>query len=108
MILKSLEITLIPDAVPTQILFSKSSQIERTELFVKPFSVEKEITSPFSFIQNTFENCSHLKEVKGLENIDKIINIDQSPIGRTPRSNPATYTNLFNDIREVFASTNDA
>lgn len=48
------------------------------------------------------------KNVKGIDKLDKIINIDQSPIGRTPRSNPATYTNLFNDIREVFASTNDA
>lgn len=48
------------------------------------------------------------KTIKGIEKLDKIINIDQSPIGRTPRSNPATYTNLFNDIREVFASTNDA
>ena len=48
------------------------------------------------------------KDIKGTENLDKIIDIDQSPIGRTPRSNPATYTNVFNDIREVFASTNDA
>ncbi len=48
------------------------------------------------------------KEIKGVEQLDKIIAIDQSPIGRTPRSNPATYTNLFNDIREVFASTNEA
>lgn len=48
------------------------------------------------------------KTIKGIEKLDKIINIDQSPIGRTPRSNPATYTNLFNDIREVFAATNDA
>ena len=48
------------------------------------------------------------KDITGIENLDKIIDIDQSPIGRTPRSNPATYTNLFNDIREVFASTNDA
>ncbi|MDD6214393.1 MAG: excinuclease ABC subunit UvrA [Firmicutes bacterium] len=48
------------------------------------------------------------KSIKGIEKLDKVINIDQSPIGRTPRSNPATYTNLFNDIREVFASTNDA
>ena len=46
--------------------------------------------------------------VTGLEDIDKVINIDQSPIGRTPRSNPATYTGLFNDIRELFASTEDA
>ena len=48
------------------------------------------------------------KSVSGLENIDKIINIDQSPIGRTPRSNPATYTNVFTDIRTLFASTPDA
>ena len=48
------------------------------------------------------------KEIRGIEQLDKIINIDQSPIGRTPRSNPATYTNLFNDIREVFANTNEA
>lgn len=48
------------------------------------------------------------KEIRGIEQLDKIIAIDQSPIGRTPRSNPATYTNLFNDIREVFASTNEA
>ena len=44
----------------------------------------------------------------GLENLDKVINIDQSPIGRTPRSNPATYTGVFTDIRELFATTNDA
>ncbi len=48
------------------------------------------------------------KEIKGIEQLDKIIAIDQSPIGRTPRSNPATYTNVFNDIREIFAQTNDA
>ena len=46
--------------------------------------------------------------VDGLDQLDKVINIDQSPIGRTPRSNPATYTNLFNDIRALFASTQDA
>ncbi len=46
--------------------------------------------------------------VEGVDNLDKVIAIDQSPIGRTPRSNPATYTGLFNDIRELFASTNDA
>lgn len=48
------------------------------------------------------------RELLGIENIDKIIDIDQSPIGRTPRSNPATYTGVFTDIREVFAMTNDA
>ena len=48
------------------------------------------------------------KCVCGMEHLDKVIDIDQSPIGRTPRSNPATYTGLFNDIRDLFASTNDA
>lgn len=48
------------------------------------------------------------KEIKGIENIDKIINMDQSPIGRTPRSNPATYTGVFDMIRDLFASTNEA
>ncbi len=48
------------------------------------------------------------KTIKGLENIDKIIDIDQQPIGRTPRSNPATYTGVFDKIRELFAQTNDA
>lgn len=48
------------------------------------------------------------KEIKGLDNLDKIINIDQSPIGRTPRSNPATYTGVFTDIREMFAQTSEA
>ena len=46
--------------------------------------------------------------ITGIEYLDKVIDIDQSPIGRTPRSNPATYTGLFNDIRDLFASTNDA
>ncbi len=46
--------------------------------------------------------------IRGLEHLDKVIDIDQSPIGRTPRSNPATYTGLFNDIRDLFASTTDA
>lgn len=48
------------------------------------------------------------ERIEGVENLDKIINIDQSPIGRTPRSNPATYTGVFNDIRDLFANTVDA
>ena len=48
------------------------------------------------------------KEIRGLEYLDKVIDINQAPIGRTPRSNPATYTGVFNDIRELFASTQDA
>ncbi|MDD7354199.1 MAG: excinuclease ABC subunit UvrA [Oscillospiraceae bacterium] len=48
------------------------------------------------------------KEFRGIEHLDKVINIDQSPIGRTPRSNAATYTGVFNDIRELFAQTQDA
>ncbi|TYS60029.1 excinuclease ABC subunit UvrA [Sutcliffiella horikoshii] len=48
------------------------------------------------------------KEIRGIDHLDKVIDIDQSPIGRTPRSNPATYTGVFDDIRDVFASTNEA
>ncbi|MDO4519425.1 MAG: excinuclease ABC subunit UvrA [Eubacteriales bacterium] len=48
------------------------------------------------------------KKIEGLENLDKVINIDQSPIGRTPRSNPATYTGVFDSIRDLFAATKDA
>ena len=54
------------------------------------------------------EKPGKCKTIKGLENIDKIINIDQSPIGCTPRSNPATYTGAFDLIRDIFASTNEA
>jgi len=54
------------------------------------------------------EKPGKCKEIKGLDNIDKIINIDQSPIGRTPRSNPATYTGAFDLIRDIFAGTNES
>ena len=54
------------------------------------------------------EKPGKCKEIKGLQNIDKIVNIDQSPIGRTPRSNPATYTGVFDMIRDIFAETNEA
>ena len=59
-------------------------------------------------INGSNEKPGKCKDVKGLENIDKIINIDQSPIGRTPRSNPATYTGTFDLIRDIFAETNEA
>ena len=59
-------------------------------------------------INRSHEKPGKCKEIKGVENIDKIINIDQSPIGRTPRSNPATYTGVFDLIRDIFAETNEA
>lgn len=59
-----------------------------------------------SFIKRK-RSGSH-KEIKGLDHLDKVIDIDQAPIGRTPRSNPATYTGVFDDIRDVFAQTNEA
>ena len=59
-------------------------------------------------IYSSNEKPGKCKEIKGLENIDKIINIDQSPIGRTPRSNPATYTGVFDIIRDIFAATPEA
>ncbi len=59
-------------------------------------------------LNGSSERPGKCKGIKGLENIDKIINIDQSPIGRTPRSNPATYTGVFDVIRDIFAGTNEA
>ena len=59
-------------------------------------------------IMKTKTNPGKVKEIKGLEHIDKVINIDQSPIGRTPRSNAATYTGMFDSIRDLFAATNEA
>ena len=59
-------------------------------------------------INGASEKPGRCKEIKGIQNIDKIINIDQSPIGRTPRSNPATYTGVFDVIRDIFAGTNEA
>ena len=61
-----------------------------------------------STIYKSKEKPGSFKEIKGLENIDKVINISQDPIGRTPRSNPATYTGVFDDIRDVFAETKEA
>ena len=59
-------------------------------------------------INRAFERPGKYDKIKGLEFFDKVINIDQSPIGRTPRSNPATYTGMFDAIREIFANTNEA
>ena len=59
-------------------------------------------------LNGAIRSAGKYKEIKGIKSLDKIISIDQSPIGRTPRSNAATYTNLFTDIRELFANTADA
>lgn len=59
-------------------------------------------------ISKSKEKPGAFKSIKGYEGLDKIIDIDQSPIGRTPRSNPATYTSVFDDIRDLFATTNEA
>ena len=59
-------------------------------------------------LNNNSAKPGKYKSISGVENIEKVINIDQSPIGRTPRSNPATYTGFFDDIRELFAQTNQA
>jgi excinuclease ABC subunit A len=59
-------------------------------------------------LNRTRVKAGPVKEIKGLEQLDKVIDIDQSPIGRTPRSNPATYTGVFTDIRELFAQLPEA
>jgi excinuclease ABC subunit A len=59
-------------------------------------------------LNNATQNIAPFKQIKGLEHFDKIVNIDQSPIGRTPRSNPATYTGVFTLIRDLFAATEEA
>ena len=59
-------------------------------------------------LNGSTEKPGKCEKIKGIDNIDKIINIDQSPIGRTPRSNPATYTGIFDIIRDIFATTNEA
>lgn len=66
----------------------------------------------FKYLSNELNGSKKIpgkfRKMQGLENLDKVIDIDQSPIGRTPRSNPATYTGVFNDIRDLFAMTTDA
>ena len=62
----------------------------------------------FNHLYTVKEKPGKYKSIKGLENIDKIIDISQTPIGRTPRSNPATYTGVFDDIRDVFTETKEA
>ncbi len=59
-------------------------------------------------LNRTKVRAGEFDSIEGMEHLDKVIDIDQSPIGRTPRSNPATYTGVFSDIRELFAKTNDA
>lgn len=62
----------------------------------------------FNHVYHSKEKPGQHKEIKGLENIDKVIDISQTPIGRTPRSNPATYTGVFDDIRDLFTNTKEA
>ena len=62
----------------------------------------------YKILNKTNRKTGACKEIRGMQNIDKVINIDQSPIGRTPRSNPATYTGVFDYIRDIFAGTNEA
>jgi len=62
----------------------------------------------YKTLNNSTIKSGKCEEIKGLQNIDKVINIDQSPIGRTPRSNPATYTGVFDFIRDIFATTNES
>jgi len=61
-----------------------------------------------SELNNSRVRAGEHREILGIENLDKVINIDQSPIGRTPRSNPATYTGVFSDIRQIFAMTGES
>lgn len=58
--------------------------------------------------QSQFDKPGKFESISGIEHLDRLIDIDQSPIGRTPRSNPATYTGVFDDIRHSFAQTNEA
>ncbi|WP_067727110.1 excinuclease ABC subunit UvrA [Oceanobacillus damuensis] len=66
----------------------------------------------YKYLSKTLNRAGHKpgkhKKIKGIEHIEKVIDIDQSPIGRTPRSNPATYTGVFDDIRDLFSQTNEA
>ena len=62
----------------------------------------------YKMLYNSNIKTGACKEIKGIHNIDNVINIDQSPIGRSPRSNPATYTGVFDAIRDIFATTNEA
>lgn len=59
-------------------------------------------------LHHSFDQALHFRAIEGVENIDKLVVVDQSPIGRTPRSNPATYSNVFSDIRKLFEKTQDA
>ena len=91
-------INVSPRRRPSSFIFVGPTGVGKTEL-VKQLANELNGAKKFP---------GKFRQIKGIENLDKVIDIDQSPIGRTPRSNPATYTGVFSDIRELFANTVDA
>ncbi len=70
--------------------------------------IETLVPALMNHLHGSGHRCGPVQAVEGLDLVDKVVNVDQSPIGRTPRSNPATYTKLFDDIRELFAQTPEA
>ena len=93
----------LPDSDRPEIVFSGRSNVGKSSLINE--ILYKTLACELNGARSRAGRCDG---VEGLEFVDKVIGIDQSPIGRTPRSNPATYTGLFDDIRSLFASTQDA
>lgn len=85
------------------LLLSQAFQVQ--EKYFSQSNFEKALAQKLN--RNSNKPGKH-KSITGYEAIEKIVDIDQSPIGRTPRSNPATYTSVFDDIRDLFAQTNEA
>src|SRR5699024_8021418 len=102
---------IVADGTPEHVMTVKESltgQYLAGEQFIPLPSERRKPSDKQVKIQGAKEKPGAHRKISGLEHIEKVVDIDQSPIGRTPRSNPATYTGVFDDIREVFASTNEA